>query len=273
MKGLIVNIQRYSLQDGDGIRTIVFFKGCPLRCPWCSNPESISFEIETVKILSKCIHCPVCSYDVDECPSGAMTRFGQYMTVDEVIQEVVKDQIFYDTSNGGVTLSGGEVLSQSAFAKELLIELKKLNIHTAIETSGHGRTQALLDLANHLDLILFDLKIMDTIKAKQIIRADTTLINHNLKALVQSKKKVIPRIPLIPGYTLDDENIHAIIRLVKSLELKEIHILPFHQYGSNKYEFLNKDYKLKDVPVPSDSTVQDVKVKMEKEDLHVTIVH
>lgn len=151
MKALISNIQRYSLHDGDGIRTIVFFKGCPLKCPWCSNPESISFETQTVKMESKCIHCKDCNFDVYECPSGAITQFGTYMTVDEILLEVQKDMIFFRTSKGGVTLSGGEVLAQSAFAKQLLKELKSLGINTAIETSGQGNTHSLIKLAPYLD--------------------------------------------------------------------------------------------------------------------------
>lgn len=271
MKGLILNIQRYSLHDGGGIRTIVFFKGCPLRCPWCSNPESLSFDIQKVKINSKCIHCEHCCSNIYECPSGAITEFGKYMTVEEITYEVMKDRVFYYTSEGGVTLSGGEVLSQAAFAKELLKELKSLNVHTAIETSGHGKTETLIELANYLDLILFDLKIMDKNKSKKILGADIDLIKSNLKALIKMGKKVIPRVPLIPEYTLDDENIKEIIKLVKKFNLIEIHILPFHQYGSNKYEFLNKEYKLKKVSVPSDELVQKVKNMMEREGLIVVV--
>ena len=204
MKALILNIQRYSLHDGAGIRTIVFFKGCPLKCPWCSNPESISFKPQKVKMESKCIHCKHCSFDVDECPTGAITQFGKYMTVEEVLTEVQKDMVFYRTSKGGVTLSGGEVLSQSAFAKELLKQLKSLGINTAIETSGQGNTQSLIEIAAYLDLILFDLKIMNEKKSKQLLGADITLIKSNIKTLVEMHKKVIPRVPLIPGYTLDE---------------------------------------------------------------------
>ena len=271
MKGLVLNIQRYSLHDGRGIRTIVFLKGCPLRCPWCSNPESLSFDIQKVRIGSKCINCKICSLDTSECPSGALTEFGRYMSVKEVIDEVMKDRVFYHTSDGGVTLSGGEVLSQASFSKELLKELKSLNIHTAIETSGHGKTETLIDLASYSDLILFDLKIMDKNKSKEILGADINLIKRNLQALVKARKQVIPRVPLIPGYTLDDENINEIIRFAKSLNLKEIHILPFHQYGSKKYQFLNKEYKLIDVPIPSDDSIKKVKNEMESVGLTVVI--
>ena len=262
MKALILNIQRYSLHDGEGIRTIVFFKGCPLKCPWCSNPESISFEPQKVKMESKCIHCKHCSFDVDECPTGAITQFGKYMTVEEVVTEVQKDMVFYRTSSGGVTLSGGEVLSQSTFAIELLKQLKSLGINTAIETSGQGNTQNLIELATYLDLILFDLKIMDEEKSKLILGADINLIKNNIKTLVKMHKKVIPRVPLIPGYTTDDENIKEIITFVKSLNLTEIHLLPFHQYGSNKYKLLNIDYKLKDIDIPSPEAIEKIANEM-----------
>ncbi|MBU3218361.1 [formate-C-acetyltransferase]-activating enzyme [Clostridium estertheticum] len=272
MKALILNIQRYSLHDGSGIRTIVFFKGCPLKCPWCSNPESISFQPQTVKMESKCIHCQHCSFDVDECPTGAITQFGKYMTVEEVVTEVQKDMIFYRTSKGGVTLSGGEVLSQSAFAIELLKQLKSLGINTAIETSGQGSTQNIIELATYLDLILFDLKIMNKEKAKLILGSDINLIKNNIKTLVKMHKKVIPRVPLIPGYTADDENIKEIIAFVnKSLNLTEIHLLPFHQYGSNKYKLLNLDYKLNNIDIPTPESIEKIANEMRNNDLNVVV--
>ncbi|MGK0465359.1 [formate-C-acetyltransferase]-activating enzyme [Clostridium sp.] len=271
MKALILNIQRYSLHDGDGIRTIVFFKGCPMKCPWCSNPESQSFEPQTVKMKSKCIHCKHCTFDVDECPTGAITQFGTYMTVEDVVTEVQKDMVFYRTSSGGVTLSGGEVLSQSAFATELLKQLKSLGINTAIETSGQGNTQSLIKLAAYCDLILFDLKIMNKENSKLILGADINLIKNNIKILTEMHKKVIPRVPLIPGYTTDDENIKEIIIFVKSLNLEEIHILPFHQYGSNKYKLLNVDYKLKDIDPPTPQIVEMIADEMRNNGLKVVI--
>jgi len=271
MRALILNIQRYSLHDGSGIRTIVFFKGCPLNCPWCSNPESISSTIQKVRIHNKCIHCHHCDFDIDECPTGAMTEFGKYMTIDEVLIEIQKDMIFFRTSNGGVTLSGGEVLSQSIFAKELLKRLKSLGINTTIETSGQGSTQSLIELAPYLDLILFDLKIMDDKKSRLLLGADINLIKLNIKTLIFMNKRVIPRVPLIPGYTLNDDNIREIIIFVKSLNLTEIHLLPFHQYGSNKYKLLNKEYKLLDIAIPSATDVEEIANEMINEGLKVII--
>lgn len=271
MKGLIFNIQRYSLHDGEGIRTMVFFKGCPLHCPWCCNPESQSFNMEMAKIDKNCIHCSICKNDIEECPSGALVEFGKYLTVDEVIKEVERDEVFYSASKGGVTLSGGEVLSQSKFALELLKRLKSIGINTAIETSGQGKTQDILALSDFLDLILFDLKIMDKDRARGAIGIDMDLVKNNIKLLVKNNKKVIPRVPLIPGYTMDYKNIQYIIDFVMELKLKTIHILPFHQYGSSKYKFLKRDYKLKDLKPPSEKEVESIKSKMEQYGLKVVV--
>lgn len=271
MKGLIFNIQRYSIQDGSGIRTIVFLKGCPLHCPWCCNPESQSFQIEQVKIYDRCIHCKNCSNSEVECPADAITVFGKYMSVKEVLNEIEKDEIFYNTSGGGVTLSGGEVLSQIEFSKELLKEVKKLAINTAIETSGFGNSKSLIDLSKYIDLILFDLKIMDRKKAKKILGVDVELIKENMRLLVQYNKKVIPRIPLIPHFTMEEENIKEIITFVKKLGLREIHLLPFHQYGGKKYKYLNKQYGLSNLKPPTENQVNSIKEKIESEGFKVVI--
>lgn len=271
MKGLVFNIQRYSIHDGGGIRTLIFFKGCPLHCPWCCNPESQSFEIEQGRIKDRCIKCKKCSHNVDECPSGAIVEFGKYMSIEDIIKEVKKDMVFYNTSSGGVTLSGGEVLSQAKFAAQLLKRLKDLGVNTAIETSGQGSKQELLNMAKYLDLVLFDLKIMNKDKAHNIIGCDIDTIKNNLKALVKSDIKVIPRIPLIPDYTMDESNINEIAEFVLSLNIKEVHILPFHQYGSKKYEYIDKEYSLKNVKSPSDEEVNSIKQKLEKRGLKVNI--
>ncbi|QAA34396.1 [formate-C-acetyltransferase]-activating enzyme [Clostridium manihotivorum] len=276
-KAIIFNMQRYSLHDGGGIRTVVFFKGCPLKCPWCCNPESQSFDMDIMKKPNLCMKCNSDSFDKcnmkpEKCPTGALEYIGKEYTVEEVLKEVKKDIIFYDTSDGGVTLSGGEVLAQHEFALELLKGLKELSINTAIETSGFGNTKGLLELAEFLDLILFDLKIMDRDKAKKALGADTDLIKKNIKALVENNNnKVIPRIPLIPGYTMEEKNIAEIIAFVKELGLKEVHILPFHQYGSKKYEYLEKEYSLLEIKAPTGEEVEAIKQKMEQQGLTVFV--
>lgn len=272
MKGLIFNIQRYSIHDGSGIRTLVFFKGCPLHCPWCCNPESQSYDIEQVKIKERCINCKVCSHNPIDCPADAITVFGKYMTVQDIIKEVEKDTPFYQTSGGGVTLSGGEVLSQAPFAIELLKELKKLGINTAIETSGQGAQGSLLEMSRYLDTILFDLKIMNNEKALKVLGADMNVIKSNITALVKMNNTlVIPRVPLIPDFNMDEENISSITAFVKELGLKEIHILPFHQYGSKKYEYVKKEYSLKELNPPSHQEINRIKDYMEQQGLKVVV--
>jgi len=271
VEALIFNIQRYSIHDGGGIRTIVFFKGCPLRCPWCANPESQSFEIEIMKLKSLCIHCQPCLNSVEGCPSGALTEQGKWMTVEEVLAEVLKDSVFYHTSGGGVTLSGGEVLSQGVFAKALLKQLKLLGIDTAIETTGFGDWEVLEGLADYTDVFLYDLKIIDPKQSKKIIGADSEIILSNLAKLIHKGCRVIPRVPLIPGFTMDEKNITAISVLAQKYGLMEIHLLPFHQYGSSKYESLGRDYALKDLAVPNDEEVKAIKSQLEAQGFMVVV--
>lgn len=258
MKGLIFNIQRYSLHDGDGIRTIVFFKGCPLICPWCSNPESQSYDIEYAKTGSEYLVS-------DESPEECMVQFGKYMSVDEVITEINKDEVFYRTTGGGVTLSGGEALGQPLFAIELLKELKYLGIHTALETSGQIRQKDLIEAAQYLDLILYDFKIMDPVKAKEVLAANIELIQSNFLELLKMGKHVIPRIPLIPGYTMTEENINAILEFLKQTNIKEVHLLPLHHYGQKKYEHLDRDYTVSDIKVPAEEEVLRIQKMLEEQ--------
>ena len=188
----IFNIQRYSLNDGAGIRTVVFFKGCPHRCPWCANPESISPKIETVRRESKCLHCAPCLRDADECPSGAFERIGRDVTLDELEREVMKDDVFFRSSGGGVTLSGGEVLMQAPFATQLLKRLRRYGIHTAIETAGDAPLSRLLPLARQCDEVLFDLKIMDPEHARSVTAVNLPRVLENLTQLVAEGINVIP---------------------------------------------------------------------------------
>lgn len=275
-KRLIFNIQRYSIHDGEGIRTLIFFKGCPLRCPWCSNPESQSFKREIMRKESLCIKCVAdsvftCDKTPEFCPTNALEWVGHEMSVDELVEEVKKDLIFYNSSGGGVTLSGGEILAQGEFALELLKRLKALGIHTAIETTGHGSWELLSAMSDYLDEILFDFKIMDDTKFKQIIKGNGQLIKENFKKLVKKGAPVTPRIPLIPTFTMDDENISSIINFLQENNMKKVHLLPFHQYGSSKYKSIGKDYALQDLEISPTEEINKIKNLFQENGFEVII--
>jgi len=262
-KAIIFNIQRYSLHDGGGIRTVIFFKGCPFRCPWCSNPESQNFNAEVMKKKNLCINCSSssvykCKVNPDDCPTGALEVVGKEYTVEEVLKEVKKDIVFYETTGGGVTLSGGEPLSQGIFVIELLKELKKLGINTAIETTGIGKWDIMNEISENVDIVLWDFKIMDKNKSTEIICADVELMKTNFAKIIKKFVMVIPRLPLIPGYTAHLENIKEIIEFVSGFGIKEVDILPFHQYGSSKYKALGRKYNLKYLKLLSEDEIKDI---------------
>lgn len=259
----IFNIQRYSLHDGGGVRTVIFFKGCPFTCPWCSNPESQSFQKEVMRKEVLCIKCSSssafkCTRSPENCPTSALETIGMQYTVQEVINEVKKDLVFYETTEGGVTLSGGEALCQGEFSIELLKGLKKLGINTAIETTGVGNWDTLDKITELLDTVLWDFKIMDKEKSEQILNLNVELMKYNFKKIMNKTVKVIPRIPLIPGYTAKEENIKQIIEYLCNFNVNEVHILPFHQYGSSKYKALAREYKLDYLKLLSDKEIDNI---------------
>ena len=267
----IFNIQRYSLNDGAGIRTVVFFKGCPHRCPWCANPESISPKIETVRRESKCLHCAPCLRDADECPSGAFERIGRDVTLDELEREVMKDDVFFRSSGGGVTLSGGEVLMQAPFATQLLKRLRRYGIHTAIETAGDAPLSRLLPLARQCDEVLFDLKIMDPEQARSVTAVNLPRVLENFTQLVAEGINVIPRVPLIPGYTLTDANMASVLAFLLPSGIRQLHLLPFHSYGEPKYRLLGQQWSMREVSPPTADEVAAMRRMAEDKGFHVTI--
>ncbi|HEG1829474.1 TPA: [formate-C-acetyltransferase]-activating enzyme [Enterobacter cloacae] len=267
----IFNIQRYSLNDGAGIRTVVFFKGCPHRCPWCANPESISPKIETVRRESKCLHCAPCLRDADECPSGAFERIGRDVTLDELEREVMKDDVFFRSSGGGVTLSGGEVLMQAPFATQLLKRLRRYGIHTAIETAGDAPLSRLLPLARQCDEVLFDLKIMDPEQARSVTAVNLPRVLENLTQLVAEGINVIPRVPLIPGYTLTDANMASVLAFLLPSGIRQLHLLPFHSYGEPKYRLLGQQWSMRELSPPTADEVAAIRRMAEDKGFHVTI--
>ena len=260
----IFNIQRYSLNDGQGIRTVVFFKGCPHTCPWCANPESMSPKIETVRRESKCLHCATCLQDAEECPSGAWEHIGRDVTLESLEREVLKDDVFFRASGGGVTLSGGEVLMQAELATRFLQRLKQWGIRTAIETAGDTSPRRLLPLAQACDEVLFDLKIMDCAQARQVLSMNQPRVLENFRLLVAEGIKVIPRLPLIPGYTLNPENVARILAFLAPLPIEEIHLLPFHQYGEPKYSLLDREWAMAGIKAPELEEIAPIQAMVEQ---------
>lgn len=272
--GLVFNIQRYSIHDGPGIRTCIFLKGCPLKCLWCSNPESQAampelafFEfrcqgcgrclqlcprkaIKQIKFGSKKVNltkCDLCGQCVKDCPSGAWKLYGKVMTVAEVMEEVIRDIPFYRKSGGGITITGGEPLSSSSFTKELLMAARDEGIHTAMETTGYGNSDYLKGLIPYLDLVLFDLKHMDSGRHRSLTGKSNSSIHNNARLLADSGVQINFRIPLIPGLNDSEENLRATGKYAKSLGVERIDILPFHQFGESKYSYLAKSYKLRGI--------------------------
>lgn len=267
----IFNIQRYSLNDGRGIRTVVFFKGCSHRCPWCANPESISPKIETVRRESKCLHCAPCLRDADECPSGAFERIGRDVTLDELEHEVMKDDVFFRSSGGGVTLSGGEVLMQAPFATQLLRKLRRYGVHTAIETAGDSPLSRLLPLARQCDEVLFDVKIMDEEQARSLLAMNLPRVLNNFMQLVAEGINVIPRVPLIPGYTLSETNMARVLAFLLPSGIRQLHLLPFHQYGEPKYRLLGQEWGMQQVVPPTEEEISAMRLMAEREGFNVTV--
>ncbi|NLM20800.1 MAG: glycyl-radical enzyme activating protein [Peptococcaceae bacterium] len=273
MSSLITNIQGYSIHDGPGIRTVVFLKGCGLNCLWCSNPECISPypEIGFIKTLcTKCGQCatvcpneaisakpgqlPVtnrercsgCGACSAVCVQEARVLYGKPMSVDEVFEAVKGDQLFYQASGGGITVSGGEPLLQPRFVSELLRKCKQADIHTCIETSGYGSESALRQVMPYTDYILFDLKHLSSALHRRYTGKPNELILNNAKIVISSGLEVLFRMPLIPGINDDPQNIRATADFLYSLGKKPIAIqlMLYHQLGKGKYESLDKPYPL-----------------------------
>ncbi len=228
MTGLIADIQRCSLHDGPGIRTTIFMKGCNLRCAWCHNPETLSFEQETLFHPERCIHCGFCEQG---CFSGARVVCGREMTPDQAAEEALKDSSYYG-QEGGITISGGEPTCQSAFVAELMQILKRAGVHTAVETNLCCAPEALEPILDHCDLVMADLKLFDEQKHRRFTGAGNEDIKRNLKAL---RKPLILRTPVVCGVNDDAEEIGAIARFANELEtLLYYELLPYHPLGLSK---------------------------------------
>lgn len=297
MVGLVLQIMRFCLHDGPGIRTTVFLKGCPLRCWWCHNPESHSFQPEIAMYSERCIRCGKCLEVCSEqaislagdlyvleaskcnlcgactqfCPAEALQIIGRSMSVADVMQEVRKDLIFYDQSGGGVTFSGGEPFMQPAFLLALLKACQEEQISTAVDTCGYVALDILAEISSLVDLFLFDLKLIDSKRHQYYTGVPNELILSNLKYLAALKREVVVRIPIIPGVNDDPENIRQSGEFVKSLGLKKVHLLPYHKGGTGKYERLHREYRLKAITPPSSDKIDSVTYLFKKMGLEVKI--
>ncbi len=280
--GLVAQFERYAVHDGPGIRTVVYLKGCPLRCLWCHSPETQASSPELAIRGDRCIRCGACvvvcrhdaavegpaSFDVRreacracgacaaECPTGARALVGRRLTVADVVAVVERDRPFYDESGGGVTVSGGEPLAQPAFVEALLRACRGRGIHTAVETCGVAAEHVLARVAPVTDLFLYDLKLMDERRHRQVTGVSNRAVLDNLARLVASGARVRVRLPLVPGVNDDEENLEATARFLASLGLRELDLLPYHRAGLAKYARLGRAYALPDLPPPSAEAVE-----------------
>lgn len=238
-KGRIFDIQRFSIHDGPGIRTIVFLKGCPLRCKWCCNPESQRFEIEQMTM------------------NGKVKTVGRDVTAGEVIDEVERDRMYYKRSGGGLTLSGGETLTQPDFAVALLALAHERGINTAIESTGFADFSVIERILPHLDLYLMDIKHINSDKHKAFTGQPNDKILANAQRIARSPVKLIIRTPVVPGFNDTEEEISAIARFAASLPgVEEMHLLPYHRIGSDKYKGLGREYSLSHIEPPPQDHMQ-----------------
>lgn len=287
--GIIFDIKRYAIHDGPGIRTTVFFKGCPLRCRWCQNPESWEAGREPGLRVGRCLvcrqcleacsrgaiefssdrpvtdpsRCSLCGECVDVCPAGAREIIGRQVTVDEVVAEIEKDAVFHDQSGGGATFSGGEPLMQPEFLYELLLRCTAREIHTTVDTSCYAEPWVIERIVEHVDLFLCDLKHMDGEQHERMTGAGNELILANIRRLAAAGNNVIIRLPVIPGYNDDERNIEATGRFVASLGgINRIDILPYHSGGRHKSARLVGEHELLEAVPPSDERLGAVAEKL-----------
>lgn len=285
MKGTIFNVQHFSLHDGPGIRTTVFFKGCPLGCWWCHNPESLRPEKQLLFWPDRCLacgmcldHCPkgkevslvkptpqhtapageqchLCGLCAQACPAEALEMSGTEVTVAEVMAQLEKDALFYHQSGGGVTFSGGEPLMQPGFLHSLLKACKGKGWHTALDTCGYAPPEVVTTVLPLVDLFLYDIKHMDDNRHRELAGVSNQGILENLSLLAASGKEVRLRIPVVPGVNDDDAHYHALGRYLQKVKLTKIHLLPYHAIGADKYAQRGMTYPLPDTKPPTQESL------------------
>ncbi|QJB57074.1 choline TMA-lyase-activating enzyme [Pseudodesulfovibrio sp. zrk46] len=303
-KAQIFNIQKYNMYDGPGVRTLVFFQGCPLRCDWCSNPEGQYKGFQILLKKDQCAHCgacvPVCPVgihrmdaggkhivdrDIDcvgcrkcehACPESALAIVGESKTIAEIADIIEEDRPFYETSGGGATLGGGEVLSQPQAASSLLQVCKQRGINTAIETCGYARPEVIEKVADYVDLFLYDVKHMDSDKHHELTGVRNEMILENLKWLLDNRYNVKIRMPLLKGVNDGEKEILQLVEFLKPYQdlnnFKGVDLLPYHKMGVNKYNQLGWEYPIEGDPKLSDADLERIENSIKKYDFPVSVV-
>lgn len=284
--GLIFDVKKYAINDGPGIRLTVFFKGCNLSCQWCHNPESISLEVQKMYTASKCIgtikcldNCPndalkmtsegivtdynvcnLCGICADVCPTKAFELLGTKITIADLMKEIDNEAIFFDQSGGGVTFSGGEPLMHSAYLLDALKECGKRMYHRVVDTTAFANQNILLEVAEHTELFLIDLKVMDSKKHKEFTGVSNKKIHSNIKALAKTDCDLVFRIPLIKDVNDDENNIRKTAEFITSLELNktEMNLLPYHKVAENKMVKLGISDDFIEFDEPSETRIQSI---------------
>jgi len=276
--GTVLDIKRYAIHDGPGIRTTVFLKGCRLSCKWCHNPESqrerpeILYYVDRCTLCGACVSacehgaigvmgdrltldqslCVGCGACVRVCPNGARELAGRAMSVEQVVSEVVKDTLFYEESGGGVTLSGGEPLMQAEFTRDIAVRCHELDIHTSLDTSGYAPEKELKKVAGTIDLFLYDIKVVDDAIHRAYTGVSNRGILRNLRMLDEMRKRIWIRFPLVPGVNDDEQSLSDLIDLIGSLRAVEaVQVLPYHRAGEGKYRRLGREYAFLGTEEPS----------------------
>ncbi|MTI68554.1 MAG: glycyl-radical enzyme activating protein [Firmicutes bacterium] len=296
-KSIIMNIQKFCVHDGPGIRTTIFFKGCPLNCIWCHNPESQRFNKEIMFDYEKCSKCGECikrckskalsikkgiiHYDpslcnfcgvcIDFCINNARSLVGKVFSVSELLKEIEKDMIFYEESGGGVTLSGGEAMEQIDFIKDLVKQCKSKGISIAIDTCGYTPFENFEKIFDYVDIFLYDIKLINSNKHKKYVGVYNELILKNLKKLSDKGANIHLRLPLIEPINTSDDDIYNLLDYLKDINISKINLLPYHKIGGHKYKKLNIKYDFKSMKKPSDKRLEEIKLLFKNNNYNVKI--
>ncbi len=302
MKGIIFDIQNYAIYDGPGIRTLFFLKGCPLKCVWCQNPESQKLNPQVSYFEEKCLKCEncvnacpnsalqlendkivrneelctTCGTCVEACPNNVMEIIGKDISIEELVEIALRDKPFYDNSEGGVTISGGEPTVQIEFLLEFLKALQEKGIHIAIETCGYFNNDFIDDLIQTVNLFLFDIKHIDS----EIHKKYTTVPNNKILenfSILHSKigsERIIPRVPIIPGVNTDENTINSIAYFLKEIGYNgPVHLMPYNKLAKTKYEKVGMGYLYKDMGELTEENLQKITKRFEQHSISVVINH